>query len=472
MPALSQTIRRELTKPVKVVADTQSQIVKTATALAAVESAVSLSGDLKREVAELRRSGKALRTAIKAIPPIPAGPVGPAITVLKKTAAAVLKALDMGLKSVESALATADKATSGIRAAVETAGKALTTVESKLTSSKETLAQLQTLAAEKPGTLDALPSAQQLQIAKITGAVAGLAEQLDKRRRALADKTAELKPAIAAIQRKLTALKSYEQSLKDLAEQVKDVAKVARWVASKIKELIDMLPGFVQTAMAWLSKGIQWLLDQSGIQSLLNDLGRLASSILNGVSAALAEYNRLLVGLQSLNAQLAKEAAQMVAQATELDKALNGQEGLKAALGTALGAVLSGHYFRGDDTYRHPDPIGFPRGTPGLTHTKPWTHVMNKRSSDTSRYTSWATERAAAAKFSKASPKRVYKTKRADVAALAPTVAVWTPDDVVAELKKQKAKIKKRYSGVKLNMTKNKEVLLEGQIPGNIVKPT
>ncbi len=47
---------------------------------------------------------------------------------------------------------------------------------------------------------------------------------------------------------------------------------------------------------------------------------------------------------------------------------------------------------------------------------------------------------------------------------------IWTSDDVVKHMKKQKKKVSKEAPNVKCSMDKNAEILIEGTIPSEFIK--
>jgi RHS repeat-associated protein len=153
---------------------------------------------------------------------------------------------------------------------------------------------------------------------------------------------------------------------------------------------------------------------------------------------------------------------------------LAGGANLFAWDGTPVTAVdplglASNYLFRGDDNYSLGDPIGYPMGSEEANSADiqtPWDHVQGKNDDDTSRFTSFSTEEGRASKFGK-----TYKVSNADIAELegSGAIKVLTPE-MVAQQMREAGLPERKIRGVIQDMEKNKEVLIEGQIPGDKVK--
>lgn len=130
---------------------------------------------------------------------------------------------------------------------------------------------------------------------------------------------------------------------------------------------------------------------------------------------------------------------------------------------------LSKFVFRGDDGYSSGDPIGVPLGSDQANNAaiqKPWDHVQDRDKGD-SKFTSFAEEQKNAAKFGDT----VVKVSKEDLDRLEKEgqIKVLTPEKV-KEMMEAEGKSKSEINGVMQDMKKNKEVLVEGQIPADAVK--
>src|SRR4051794_4189406 len=143
----------------------------------------------------------------------------------------------------------------------------------------------------------------------------------------------------------------------------------------------------------------------------------------------------------------------------------------------AANAVRKRNYlFRGDDNYGG-GPIGKSLGAePDAADNQDFAaHVPRKESNRTSRYASFTEEVKVAQKFTSASDNRY--VSKADLAALREleaqgVIRIWGPDQVYAALKEGPKKLAKQASDVQGAMTRNSEILIEGQIPAGALERT
>jgi hypothetical protein len=99
-------------------------------------------------------------------------------------------------------------------------------------------------------------------------------------------------------------------------------------------------------------------------------------------------------------------------------------------------------------------------------------HVLRKESNRTSRYCSFTTELKIARKFSSAPDNRnVRKVELADLQRLEKQslIRIWRPDDVYTALKAGPRKFAKQAADVRTAMQRNHEILIEGQIPADLL---
>jgi hypothetical protein len=132
--------------------------------------------------------------------------------------------------------------------------------------------------------------------------------------------------------------------------------------------------------------------------------------------------------------------------------------------------------FRGDDNYRA-GPVGRALGAlADAADIQDFAdHVLRKESKRTSRYTSFTTEVKVARKFTSASDNRY--VRKADLAVLREleaqaVIRIWQPDPVYAALRQGPKKLAKQAADVRAAMTRNSEVLIEGQIPAGVLEHT
>lgn len=130
---------------------------------------------------------------------------------------------------------------------------------------------------------------------------------------------------------------------------------------------------------------------------------------------------------------------------------------------------LSNYIFRADDEYRG-GSIGFPLDSDLADNADiqtPWDHVQGKEGDMTSRYTSFSEDLKSTKKFGD----NGYKVSRAEIEALeeAESIRVLRPQDV-GEMMEEEGLKKKQIQGVLQDMKKNNEILIEGEIPADIIK--
>jgi RHS repeat-associated protein len=133
-----------------------------------------------------------------------------------------------------------------------------------------------------------------------------------------------------------------------------------------------------------------------------------------------------------------------------------------------------GYYFRGDDDHIQGLPMGYPLNSEEANNAEvqgPWDHI-DKETYMTSRYRSFATTYYNTLKFSHKDPKRIWKVLRRDLMALELLVQVRVIDRLTAvamTAAHKKGSIRKKAGKVNQVMEKNREVLIEGEIPGNAI---
>ncbi len=131
----------------------------------------------------------------------------------------------------------------------------------------------------------------------------------------------------------------------------------------------------------------------------------------------------------------------------------------------------SGYYFRGDVDYdiRRKPPVGLPIGSSADIMTF-YDHVMNKKSGQSSIFTSFATEYST--KFTKGNGNKVYRVNVKELEKLQQQgiIKIYKAEDVRKILNENMSK--KDAGHVYDRMKNNNEVLIEGEIPGENMKPT
>jgi RHS repeat-associated protein len=129
--------------------------------------------------------------------------------------------------------------------------------------------------------------------------------------------------------------------------------------------------------------------------------------------------------------------------------------------------LASNSLFRGDDGYGRGDPMGLPMGS-DADITTPWDHVR-KDPGESSIFTSFAETKNAADKFGD----DVYKVSREELEKLAESgqVELYTPQDVYdLMMMDADAAVRADAKNVREIMEKNEEILVEGEIPADIIK--
>jgi hypothetical protein len=132
------------------------------------------------------------------------------------------------------------------------------------------------------------------------------------------------------------------------------------------------------------------------------------------------------------------------------------------------------YLFRGDDAYQS-GPVGLALGADadGADIQDFAEHVLRKETTRTSRYTSFTDEIKIARKFSKADDNRaVVKIELSRLRELESQgiLRLWDADQVYDALKAGSKKLAKRAGDVRLAMKRNREVLIEGQIPAQWIQ--
>ncbi|WP_394849961.1 hypothetical protein LZC95_21210 [Pendulispora brunnea] len=128
--------------------------------------------------------------------------------------------------------------------------------------------------------------------------------------------------------------------------------------------------------------------------------------------------------------------------------------------------------FRADDEWVVGTPIGLPLDSEEANTADiqtPWEHVSEKKGTMTSRYVSFSeiigSHKGGAAKFTRKDiiAKAVWEALQ--TLQKEGKIRILTPNDVVAMMQAEKPKVRRLASAVKADMEKNKEILIEGQIP-------
>ncbi|MEM9213243.1 MAG: hypothetical protein AAGD25_02755 [Cyanobacteria bacterium P01_F01_bin.150] len=135
------------------------------------------------------------------------------------------------------------------------------------------------------------------------------------------------------------------------------------------------------------------------------------------------------------------------------------------------GSFKSSYRFRADDYYQLGSPIGLGLGSQDadLADIQTlWAHVQDKKKNQTSRFVSFSSVRQV--KFTKKN--RIIKIAWQDLQRLEEEgkIKIYTPDAVAALMSNHpRTKIRTNAKNVKAAMKKNAEILIEGQIPVNLV---
>lgn len=134
------------------------------------------------------------------------------------------------------------------------------------------------------------------------------------------------------------------------------------------------------------------------------------------------------------------------------------------------------YFFRGDDRYTG-GYVGRALGThaDAADIQNPADHVLRKESSRSSRFTSFSLEVAVARKFTSASDNRcVIKVKVSSLEELESQgiLRILNADRVFEILREGPRKYAKQAADVRTAMLRNCEILIEGQIPAELLERT
>jgi hypothetical protein len=137
-------------------------------------------------------------------------------------------------------------------------------------------------------------------------------------------------------------------------------------------------------------------------------------------------------------------------------------------------ATLS-YLFRGDAGYAG-GPVGLPLDSPEARAADiqdPADHVLRKASARTSIFVSFTTKLAVADRFG-GDRRSVLKVAVVALQQLesAGTIRMWTPEATWASLRQAGKKAAKHATATRDAMRRNAEVLIEGQIPEDVIHPT
>jgi hypothetical protein len=134
----------------------------------------------------------------------------------------------------------------------------------------------------------------------------------------------------------------------------------------------------------------------------------------------------------------------------------------------------AGRYlFRGDDRDRGGSvgrPLGPEADAADIQNFAD--HVLRKESRLSSRFTSFTTEVKIARKFTSAPEGQfVRKAELARLKALEAQgiIRIWDPDQVFEAMKDRPRKLAKQAADVRAAMRRNREILIEGQIPAGVL---
>jgi hypothetical protein len=137
--------------------------------------------------------------------------------------------------------------------------------------------------------------------------------------------------------------------------------------------------------------------------------------------------------------------------------------------------------FRGDDSYRTGDPIGFRLDSQESNNADiqaPWKHIR-KKSNQTSRFSSFSLTRSVRnpdgsiggpIKFTKSN--KIIKVPWQALQKLEAEgkIKIYEPEDIADLMhNNHKRKVKMQANNVKAAMQKNQEILVEGQIPADLI---
>lgn len=132
------------------------------------------------------------------------------------------------------------------------------------------------------------------------------------------------------------------------------------------------------------------------------------------------------------------------------------------------------YVFRGDDDYRG-GSVGhvFGEEADSADIQNFADHVLRKESNKTSRYVSFTTDTKIARKFTSAADNHnVRKVEMATLRELESqgAIKIWKPDQVYDALKCGPKKLAKQAGDVRTAMRRNREILIEGQIPAEVLQ--
>jgi len=141
----------------------------------------------------------------------------------------------------------------------------------------------------------------------------------------------------------------------------------------------------------------------------------------------------------------------------------------------ARGSDGKKYIFRGDDNYRG-GPVGGALGAEADAADigNFADHVLRKESKLSSRYTSFTTETKVARTFTSAFDYRyVSEAALARLRGLESqgSLTIWDPDQVYESLGLGPRKLARQAADVRAAMKRNSELLIEGQIPADYLKP-
>jgi hypothetical protein len=139
----------------------------------------------------------------------------------------------------------------------------------------------------------------------------------------------------------------------------------------------------------------------------------------------------------------------------------------------AVGLDAGRYLFRADDRY-HGGPTGKALGPEADAADIQGfaVHVLRKESRLTSRFTSFTTEVKIARKFTSASDSRfIRKAELAKLMVLESqgTIRMWDPDQVFEAMAIGPRKLTKQAADVRAAMRRNRELLIEGEIPAQVL---
>jgi hypothetical protein len=141
----------------------------------------------------------------------------------------------------------------------------------------------------------------------------------------------------------------------------------------------------------------------------------------------------------------------------------------------STGPVGGRFLLRGDDSYRG-GPIGRELGAEAdEADIQDFAdHVLRKESNRSSRYSSFTTETRIARKFTTATDNRsLCKVEVARLRELESRdlIRVWGPDQVYDSPRQGLGKGAKQAVNVRAAMRRNREVLIEGRVPADVLEP-